>query len=235
MSKTVKMRIEDAVLFESEYEKLNPVDERKAKWIAIATKWSKEHPDMMHKGIVCQKCGKPAYAVDLVTGTALCIECEADAIFDTESNPIPKEDSRKIIKAMVDTFPELDLQTPPEQIDKAPESAMQEKPPFITEEMEVVCETAPKPDPTFEPPGIKLKSGFYAKSEPITIRRMDNACGISIAPPRKLNTDIPFERDLFKLVFLWNYRDNGYPEEEIQEIWKKTPWGSKDEIQAKNP
>lgn len=39
--------------------------------------------------------------------------------------PIPKDDSKKIIKAMVDTFPELDLQTPPEQIEKAPESAMQ--------------------------------------------------------------------------------------------------------------
>lgn len=39
--------------------------------------------------------------------------------------PIPKEDSKKIIKAMVDTFPELDLQTPPDQIEKAPESAMQ--------------------------------------------------------------------------------------------------------------
>jgi hypothetical protein len=96
------------------------VDERKAKWIAIATKWSKEHPDMMHKGIVCQKCGKPAYAVDLVTRTALCIECEADAIFGAES-------------------------------------AMQEKPPFITEEMEVVYETAPKPDPTFDPPKVDLE------------------------------------------------------------------------------
>lgn len=61
----------------------NTVDERKAKWIAIATKWSNDHPDMMHKGVVCQKCGKPAYAVDLLMGTALCIECEADAIFDT--------------------------------------------------------------------------------------------------------------------------------------------------------
>lgn len=209
----------------------NTVDERKAKWIAIATKWSKEHPDMMHKGVVCQKCGKPAYAVDVATGTALCIECEADAIFDAESNPIPKEDSKKIIKAMVDTFPELDMQTPPEQIDKAPELAMQETPPFITEEMEVVYETAPKPDPTFDPPGIKLKSGFYANSEPITIRRMDNACGISIT--RRVDTDIPFIRDLFKLVFFWNYRDNGYPEEEIQAIWEKTPWGSKDEIQKK--
>lgn len=39
--------------------------------------------------------------------------------------PIPKEDAKKIVKAMVDTFPELDLQTPPDQIDKAPESAMQ--------------------------------------------------------------------------------------------------------------
>lgn len=65
--------------------------------------------------------------------------------------PIPKEDSKKIIKAMVDTFPELDLQTPPDQIEKAPESAMQEKPPFITQDIEVVRETAPKPDPNFIP------------------------------------------------------------------------------------
>ena len=65
--------------------------------------------------------------------------------------PIPKEDSKKIIKAMVDTFPELDLQTPPDQIEKAPESAMQEKPPFITQDIEVVQETAPKPDPNFIP------------------------------------------------------------------------------------
>ena len=79
-----------------------------------------------------------------------------------------------------------------------------------------------------------LKSGFTANSEPIIIRRISDACGISIAPPRKINTAIPFERDLFKLVFFWNYRDDGYTEEEIQEIWKKTPWGSKDDIQ-KNP
>jgi len=39
--------------------------------------------------------------------------------------PIPKEDAKKIVKAMVDTFPELDLQTPPDQVDKAPESAKQ--------------------------------------------------------------------------------------------------------------
>lgn len=65
--------------------------------------------------------------------------------------PIPKEDAKKIIKAMVDTFPELDLQTPPEQINKAPESAMQEKEPFITQDIEVVQETAPKPDPNFIP------------------------------------------------------------------------------------
>jgi hypothetical protein len=41
-----------------------------------------------------------------------------------------------------------DLQAP---IDVAPESAMQEKPPFITQDIEVVRETAPKPDPDFIP------------------------------------------------------------------------------------
>lgn len=79
-----------------------------------------------------------------------------------------------------------------------------------------------------------LKSGFTANSEPIVIRRMHDACGISIAPPRKINTAIPFERDLFKLLFFWNLRDDGLTEEEIQERWKMTPWGSNDEIQ-KNP
>lgn len=62
--------------------------------------------------------------------------------------PIPKDDAKKIIKAMVDTFPELDLQAP---IDVAPESAMQEKEPIITQDIEVVRETAPKPDPDFIP------------------------------------------------------------------------------------
>ena len=124
---------------------------------------------------------------------------------------------------------EKDLQAP---IPQFVETALQEKPPFITQEIEVVQETAPKPDPTFDPPGIKFKSGFYANSEPITIRRMHDSCGIGIT--RRVDTDIPFIRDLFKLIFFWNYRDNGYTEEEIQDIWKKTPWGSKDEIQ-KNP
>lgn len=42
----------------------------------------------------------------------------------------------------------LDLQAP---IDVAPESAMQEKEPLITQDIEVVQETAPKPDPNFIP------------------------------------------------------------------------------------
>lgn len=72
--------------------------------------------------------------------------------------PIPKEDAKKIVKALVDSldgleeeYKKLDLQTPPEQIEKAPESAMQEKEPFITQDIEVVRETAPKPDPNFIP------------------------------------------------------------------------------------
>lgn len=72
-----------------------------------------------------------------------------------------------------------------------------------------------------------LKSGFTANSEPITIRRIDNACGISLN--RRVDTDIPFIRDLFKLIFFWNYRDDGYPEEEIQRMWEKSPWSNKDE------
>lgn len=42
----------------------------------------------------------------------------------------------------------LDLQAP---IDVAPESAMQVKEPLITQDIEVVQETAPKPDPNFIP------------------------------------------------------------------------------------
>ena len=62
--------------------------------------------------------------------------------------PIPKEDAKKIVKEMADT---LDLQTPPDQIEKAPESAMQVKTPFITQDIEIVQETAQKPDPNFIP------------------------------------------------------------------------------------
>lgn len=75
-----------------------------------------------------------------------------------------------------------------------------------------------------------LKSGFTTNSEPIVIRRMHDACGISTGT-RIINTDNPFERDLFKLIFFWNLRDDGLTEEEIQERWKMTPWGSNDEIQ----
>ena len=42
----------------------------------------------------------------------------------------------------------LDLQAP---IDVAPELAMQVKEPFITQDIEIVQETAPKPDPDFIP------------------------------------------------------------------------------------
>lgn len=76
---------------------------------------------------------------------------EERRVLNGQFKPIPKEDAKKIVKAMVETFPELDLQTPPEQIEKAPESAMQEKEPFITQDIEVVRETAPKPDPNFIP------------------------------------------------------------------------------------
>lgn len=50
---------------------------------------------------------------------------------------------RKVVK----TDPS-DLQAP---IDVAPESAMQVKEPFITQDIEIVQETAPKPDPNFIP------------------------------------------------------------------------------------
>lgn len=76
---------------------------------------------------------------------------EERRVLNGQFKPIPKEDAKKIVKAMVETFPELDLQTPPEQIEKAPESAMQEKPPLITQDIEVVRETSPKPDPNFIP------------------------------------------------------------------------------------
>lgn len=44
-----------------------------------------------------------------------------------------------------------------EPIPQFVETALQVKPPFITEEMEVVCETAPKPDPTFDPPRVDIE------------------------------------------------------------------------------
>ena len=76
---------------------------------------------------------------------------EERRVLNGQFKPIPKEDAQKIVKAMVETFPELDLQTPPDQIEKAPESAMQVKEPFITQDIEIVQETAPKPDPDFIP------------------------------------------------------------------------------------
>ena len=42
----------------------------------------------------------------------------------------------------------LDLQAP---IEPSPETAMQVKEPFITQDIEIVQETAPKPDPNFIP------------------------------------------------------------------------------------
>lgn len=66
----------------------------------------------------------------------------------SKRKPIPKEDAKKIVKAMVETFPELDLQAP---IEPSPQTAMQVKEPFITQDIEIVQETAPKPDPNFIP------------------------------------------------------------------------------------
>lgn len=79
-----------------------------------------------------------------------------------------------------------------------------------------------------------LTSGFTANSEPIIIRRISDACGISIGP-RKINLSIPFERDLTKLIFFWNYRDVGYSEEEIQEIWNKSTFSDYDEKTQESP
>lgn len=45
----------------------------------------------------------------------------------------------------------LDLQTPPDQIDKAPESAMQEKEPFITRDIEAVRFDGLYPNPNGDP------------------------------------------------------------------------------------
>lgn len=73
---------------------------------------------------------------------------EERRVLNGQFKPLPKEVAEKMAQKMFDT---LDLQTPPDQIEKAPESAMQEKPPFITQDIEVVQETAPKPDPDFIP------------------------------------------------------------------------------------
>lgn len=56
-----------------------------------------------------------------------------------------KQQTKKKTVKKADT---LDLQAP---IDVAPESAMQEKAPLITQDIEVVRETAQKPDPDFIP------------------------------------------------------------------------------------
>lgn len=76
----------------------------------------------------------------------------------------------------------------------------------------------------------KFKSGFTTDSEPIVIKRSSDACGISTGR-RVINTDSPFERDLLKLIFFWNLRDDGLTEEEIQERWNMTPWSDKDAVQ----
>ena len=50
----------------------------------------------------------------------------------------------------------LDLQAP---IDVAPETAMQVKEPYITQDIEIVQETAPKPDPDFIPRSPRSPNG----------------------------------------------------------------------------
>lgn len=76
----------------------------------------------------------------------------------------------------------------------------------------------------------KFKSGFTVNSEPIVIKRTHEALGISTG--RRVFTDSPFERDLLKLIFFWNRRDDGMSEEEIQERWNMSPWSDKDAVQT---
>lgn len=81
---------------------------------------------------------------------------------------------------------------------------------------------------------MKLKSGFTENSEPIIIRRVSDACGITTGR-RFMNVNSSlFEKDLVKLIFFWNLRDKGLTEEEIQQRWDMTPWSDKNAIQA-NP
>lgn len=78
----------------------------------------------------------------------------------------------------------------------------------------------------------KLKSGFTETSEPIIIRRVSDACGIGTGRRFMNVNSSPFEKDLVKLIFFWNLRDNGLTEEEIQQRWDMTPWGDKNVVQA---
>lgn len=73
---------------------------------------------------------------------------EERRVLNGQFKPLPKEVAEEVAQKMFDT---LDMQTPPDQIEKAPESAMQVKEPFITQDIEIVRETAPKPDPDFIP------------------------------------------------------------------------------------
>lgn len=78
---------------------------------------------------------------------------------------------------------------------------------------------------------MKLKSGFTENSEPIIIRRVSNACGITTGLRIMDVNKSPFEKDLTKLIFFWNLRDKGLTEEEIQQRWDMTPWSDKNAVQ----
>lgn len=73
---------------------------------------------------------------------------ETSRVLNGQFKPLPKEVAEKMAQKMFDT---LDLQTPPDQIDKAPESAMQEKEPFITQDIEAVRFDGLYPNPNGDP------------------------------------------------------------------------------------
>lgn len=56
-----------------------------------------------------------------------------------------------LVEVVTDTLKEMDMQTPPDQIDKAPDTAMQEKEPFITQDIEAVRFDGLYPNPNGDP------------------------------------------------------------------------------------
>lgn len=68
---------------------------------------------------------------------------EARRVLNGQFKPLPKEVAEEMAKKMFDT---LDLQTPPDQVDKAPESAMQAQPPEFASPLDMQWKS-PNGDP----------------------------------------------------------------------------------------
>lgn len=58
----------------------------KTEWIKAVKRLLKDNPGMMPKGVMCKKCGKPAFFVNWLDGTSYCVECKADETFEKTSS-----------------------------------------------------------------------------------------------------------------------------------------------------